>query len=64
MKAPIRVTIALDKDTLNMLKQLREKFDQSQSEVIRNALKFYHSLQNYDLERIKIYVEMLSEGST
>ncbi|ADC64305.1 CopG domain protein DNA-binding domain protein [Ferroglobus placidus DSM 10642] len=62
MKAPVRVTIALDKDTVEMLKNLRKKLDQSQSEIIRNALKFYHSLQDYDLEKIKIYVEMLSEG--
>ncbi|WP_290900900.1 ribbon-helix-helix protein, CopG family [Ferroglobus sp.] len=62
MKAPVRVTIALDKATVEILKSLRSDLDQSQSEIIRNALKFYYSLQNYDPEKIKIYVEMLSEG--
>jgi len=65
MRNPVRVTIAFDEESYEIFNELREKSKQSQSEIIRNALKFYYSyrdFENLDGERIKIYVEMLSEG--
>jgi len=65
MKKPIRVTIALDEESYEIFNKLREKLRLSQSEIVRNALKFYYSyrdLENYESKKIKIYVEMLAEG--
>ncbi|AEA46709.1 ribbon-helix-helix protein, CopG family [Archaeoglobus veneficus] len=65
MKNPVRVTIAFDDESHEIFNRLREKSRQSQSEIIRKALKFYYThqdLEYYDSEKIKIYVEMLAEG--
>jgi len=65
MKNPIRVTIALDDESHEVFDGLREQLKLSQSEIIRRALRFYHKyqdLENYDSEKVMIYVEMLAEG--
>ncbi len=65
MKNPIRVTIALDEESNEIFNILRETSRLSQSEIIRRALKFYYAhrdFENYDFEKIRIYVEMLAEG--
>ena len=65
MKNPIRVTIALDEESNDIFNRLRESSRLSQSEIIRRALKFYYAhrdFENYDFEKIRIYVEMLGEG--
>ncbi len=65
MKNPIRVTVALDEETYEIFNRLKENFKNSQSELVRRALKFYNDyrmFENYDWNKIKTYVEMLSEG--
>ncbi len=65
MKNPIRITVALDEESYEILNDLKEEFRNSQSELIRRALKFYHDyreLERYDWKKVKTYVEMLSEG--
>jgi Arc/MetJ-type ribon-helix-helix transcriptional regulator len=65
MKNPIRITVALDEESYEIFNSLREKFRDSQSELIRKALRFYHDyqeLENYDRNKVKTYVEMLAEG--
>ncbi len=65
MKNPIRVTIALDEESNEIFNELRSRSKLSQSEIIRRALKFYHSyleFEKYDMNKLRIYVEMLSEG--
>ncbi|MEX2721071.1 MAG: ribbon-helix-helix protein, CopG family [Candidatus Wukongarchaeota archaeon] len=65
MKNPVRVTIALDDECHSIFNRLRKQSNQSQSEIIRNALKFYSSyqdLENFDIKKVKIYVEMLAES--
>jgi metal-responsive CopG/Arc/MetJ family transcriptional regulator len=54
MKKPIRVTIALDEESYEIFNKLREKLRLSQSEIVRNALKFYYSyrdLENYESKK-------------
>lgn len=65
MKNPVRVTIAFDERSYEIFSRLKEKSNQSQSEIIRNALRFYYEhqgLEDYDMEKVRIYVEMLGEG--
>ncbi len=65
MKNPIRITIALDEESNEIFNKLKESSKLSQSEIIRRALKFYNSyrdFENYDMDKLRIYVEMLSEG--
>ncbi len=65
MKNPIRITVALDKESYEVFNKLKEKIKDSQSELIRRALKFYYDykeLENFDRSRLKTYVEMLAEG--
>ena len=65
MKNPIRITVALDEESYEIFNKLKENFKDSQSELIRRALKFYHDyrlLENFDKNKIRIYVELLGEG--
>jgi hypothetical protein len=65
MRNPVRVTIAFDEESYGIFRKLKERLRQSQSEIIRNALRFYYAhqdLEDYDIGKVKIYVEMLSEG--
>lgn len=66
MKAPERVTIALDTETAGLFKTLKEDLGISQSELMREALKFYSKHRNlFDfVEDKKLYThtEMLSAG--
>ena len=64
MKNPIRTTIAFDEETAKIFEELKLK-GISQSEIVRRALKFYYTfkdLENDELEKLKIYFEMLAEG--
>ncbi len=64
MKNPIRTTIAFDEETAEIFEKLKQE-KLSQSEIVRNALKFYYlfrELEKYDMEKLKVYVEMLAEG--
>jgi len=65
MKNPVRITVALDEESYEIFNKLKENFKDSQSELIRRALKFYHDyriLENFDKSKIEIYVELLGEG--
>lgn len=42
MKKPMRVTFALDEETSELLGKIKEGMDHSQSEIIRQALRFYN----------------------
>jgi hypothetical protein len=65
-KAPERVTIALDEETAKLFRDMRENLGISQSELMREALKFYSKhralFESVDEEKIYAYSEMLSVG--
>ncbi|MDI9646340.1 MAG: ribbon-helix-helix protein, CopG family [Archaeoglobales archaeon] len=64
MKNPVRVTVALDEKSLKIMNELRKEFE-SQSELIREVLKFYYQfreLKSVRKEIIMRYVEMLRNG--
>jgi hypothetical protein len=65
-KAPWRITIAMDEDTFKMTKKMQEELGISQSELVREALKFYskHRTLFESIEDRKIYThaEMLRLG--
>ncbi|UOY10389.1 hypothetical protein MU439_01800 [Methanonatronarchaeum sp. AMET6-2] len=56
----------MDEDSQHLLNELKEEFDQNQSEVVRNALKFYSEnrgfMESYGEERLKFYADMLFKG--
>ncbi|MBN1323444.1 MAG: CopG family transcriptional regulator [Methanotrichaceae archaeon] len=64
MKAPERVTIALDEETADIFRKMKDDLGISQSEMMRDALKFYNKHRNlFDfIEDKKVYThaEMLS----
>ncbi len=65
MRNPIRITIAFDEKTHEIFKKIREHSMESQSEIIRRALRFYsmfHEMDEHDMERISTYTEMLGKG--
>jgi hypothetical protein len=66
MKAPERITIAMDEDTFGIFKKMRDDLGISQSELMREALKFYskHKTLFESIEDKKVYThaEMLSAG--
>jgi hypothetical protein len=65
MRNPVRITIAMDKNSYEIFEKLKETTNDSQSEIMRNALSFYYlyrDLQKYGIGRIKTYAEMLAEG--
>ncbi len=66
MKAPERITIAMDEDTFSIFKKMRDDLGISQSELMREALKFYskHKTLFESIEDKKVYThaEMLSAG--
>ncbi len=61
MGNPIRVTVALDENTYELLRKLT---DRSQSETVRRALKFYHEFREFERvgDKLKTYVELLASG--
>ncbi len=66
MKPPQRVTIALNRETSELLDKLKEESKLSQSGVVRRAIKFYSEnkevIDQHGSERIKTYCEMLAHG--
>jgi hypothetical protein len=66
MKAPERITVALDQETAELFKKMRADLGISQSELMREALKFYsrHRTLFDSIEDKKVYThaEMLSAG--
>jgi hypothetical protein len=41
MKSPERITIALDEETASLFKKMKEDLGLSQSELMRESLKFF-----------------------
>ena len=66
MKVPERVTIALDEETAELFKKAKAELRTSQSELMREALKFYCKYRTLfepvDEVKVRTYVEMLSTG--
>jgi hypothetical protein len=65
-KPPERVTIAMDKDTFQIFKKMKDELRVSQSELMREALKFYSKYRTLfepvEDEKVRTYVGMLSTG--
>ncbi|MFW9899642.1 MAG: ribbon-helix-helix protein, CopG family [Candidatus Thorarchaeota archaeon] len=64
-----RITIALDEETDNVLKELKDGSNKSQSELIRKSIKFYHQFKkvfnhskNGAAKRVNTYMDLLSNG--
>jgi hypothetical protein len=66
MKPPERVTIALDEETAELFKKAKKELRVSQSELMREALKFYCEYRTLfepvDAEKVRAYIEMLPAG--
>jgi hypothetical protein len=66
MKSPERITIALDEETAGLFKKMKEDLGMSQSELMRESLKFFgkHKMLFDFAEDKKVYThaEMLSAG--
>ena len=66
MKSPERITIALDEETAGLFKKMKQDMGLSQSELMRESLKFFakHKMLFEASEDKKVYThtEMLSAG--
>ncbi|KUJ93560.1 MAG: hypothetical protein XD40_1267 [Archaeoglobus fulgidus] len=65
MRNPVRVTIALDDESVKIFEELKKELGLSQSEIIRRVIKFYRDykfLEKFDREKVSTYIEMLGEG--
>ncbi|NYT00621.1 MAG: CopG family transcriptional regulator [Methanocellales archaeon] len=66
MKTPERITVAMDEDDFKLFKKTREELGLSQSELVREALRFYskHRVLFESIEDLKLYThaEMLGRG--
>ncbi len=65
MRNPVRITVALDKDTSKLLEELKIETKLSQSEILRRALKhFAEHRKGKDIEksRVETYIDMLAHG--
>ncbi|TXT66371.1 MAG: Ribbon-helix-helix protein, copG family [Promethearchaeota archaeon] len=71
MKKIHRVTVALDEETYQVLQKLKEELKISQSDILRQSLKFFHknrqvigkgTLNEQFNNRISIYLDMLAKG--
>jgi len=66
MKLPERVTIVLDEETAELFKEAKKELRVSQSELMREALKFYCKYKTLfeaiDEALVRTYIEMLSSG--
>jgi hypothetical protein len=66
MKNPIRITIALDSETNSLIEKIKGETKVSQSELVREALRFYHdNIKIADISvrnKIGFYMDMLLSG--
>ncbi len=65
VKNPVRITIALDEETEKLLEKIKKESKLSQSEIFRNALRFfseYRKLQEISPKKLHTYIEMLGDG--
>jgi len=66
MKNPIRITIALDNETSTLIEKMKNEMKASQSELLRDALRFYYENRNIaDVSvrnKLNFYMDMLLSG--
>jgi hypothetical protein len=66
MKSPERITIALDEETAGLFKKMKEDLGISQSELMRESLKFYSKHKSLfefaEDKQVYTHAEMLSAG--
>jgi Arc/MetJ-type ribon-helix-helix transcriptional regulator len=66
MKNPIRITVALDSETNSLIEKIKEETKISQSELVREALRFYYDnrkIDNVDVkQKLDFYIDMLLSG--
>jgi hypothetical protein len=66
MKQPVRVTISLNEETAELFKKMKQEVKMSQSELMREALKFYAQYKTIcepaNATKMNTYVELLSTG--
>ena len=66
MKKPIRITVSLDEETVELMGKIKEGTALSQSEIMRQALKFYNENKDIigaiDKEKLQTYRYMLFSG--
>jgi metal-responsive CopG/Arc/MetJ family transcriptional regulator len=66
MTDPVRITVALDKKTFDLLETMRKETDISRSEMLRQSFRFYtqnKSLLNDKVrKKIEYYIELLDSG--
>jgi hypothetical protein len=66
MKAPERITIALDEETSALFKKMKEDLNISQSEIMREAIKFYGKhkplFEFAEDKNVYTHAEMLTAG--
>jgi hypothetical protein len=66
MKPPERVTVALDEETAELFKKEKDELRVSQSELMREALKFYCKFRTLfepvEDEKVRAYIDMLPAG--
>jgi len=63
MKNPVRITVALDKETNDLIEKMKDEMKVSQSELIRQVLRFYNEnriLTDVSVKkRLNLYMDML-----
>jgi hypothetical protein len=66
MKTPERITVAMDEETFEMSKKMQDELGVSQSELVREALKFYSKyralLESVEDQKMYTHEEMLKVG--
>ncbi len=66
MTAPERITVAMDEETFKMFKKMQEEQKVSQSELIRQAVKFYRKyrvlIESMEDQKMYTHAEMLKVG--
>ncbi len=66
MKAPRRITIAMDEDTYNLFKKMQDELGLSQSQIMREGLKFYSKhrtlFESIENEKVYTHADMLRLG--
>lgn len=56
-KIPTRITVAFDSATASLLEKISEETDQSQSEIMRRALRFYSDNRNLTEPSVRMKVQ-------
>ncbi len=64
MPTPIRITVALDAETKEILDRLKAEMNLSQSEILRRALKKLaeEKVKTVEQDKLSTYIDMLAHG--